>query len=123
MKKLACLLVGLSVSAGAASAVVAQTSKVLSRPQALAIINAKKADLFRDPGSIRDAEATNTRASDGGTMICIKVNAKNELGGYGGRKSYLVWIDAGKPYIVEAVDPNKQCGSFSAAPGLNARNR
>jgi hypothetical protein len=101
----------------------ANADTLLSRDKALSVIQARKSELFKDPSSLRDAAATGTkRGSEGGTLICVRANARNELGGYGGIKNYLVWIDSGKPYIVEATDPKSQCpGAFLPAPRLNRR--
>jgi len=100
-----------------------QAETVLSRDRAIAIIASRKSELFKDPASLQDVSATRTKAGEqGGTLICIRANARNELGGYGGLKSYLVWIDSGKPYMVEATRPETQCpGAFAPAPSFNRR--
>ncbi|RVG25055.1 hypothetical protein [Sinorhizobium meliloti] len=48
-------------------------------------------DVLKDPYSIRDAEISySVPAQGGGTFVCVKANAKNGMGGYTGRKGWLI---------------------------------
>jgi hypothetical protein len=55
-------------------------------------------DFLYDPYSVRDAEIStvaDTKGLDGVTtsMVCVKFNSKNALGGYTGRQLYLLYLD------------------------------
>ena len=48
-------------------------------------------DVLKDPYSIRDAEISyGVPAQGGGTFVCVKANSKNAMGGYTGRKGWLI---------------------------------
>jgi hypothetical protein len=114
MIKVALALAALTVSASAQS--------ILSRSATLQRIKVERHNLFVDPVSIQGAMASGTwAASDGGTLICIAINARNRLGGYAGRKTYIAHVGSRGADIENAVAPDRQCkgGKFTPAPQLN----
>lgn len=74
------------------------------------IVSAAKDYLF-DPFSVRDAEISSVMPLDkkrGLSVVCVKANARNQMGGYTGRQATSVRLMNGR--IVNAI-PN--------APGCN----
>ena len=51
-----------------------------------------KANLFKDPDSIRDAAIASPTPSMMGWQVCMQANAKNSFGGYTGRQTFIVQI-------------------------------
>lgn len=63
-------------------------SKAIKR----AIVAAAR-DILFDPYSVRDAEISNVADFGNGTQgVCVKVNAKNRMGGYTGRQSHAITL-------------------------------
>lgn len=60
------------------------------------VLNAAR-DVLYDPYSVRDAEITPVvqwmdAFGNRTTVVCVKFNSKNALGGYTGRQQYLVYL-------------------------------
>ena len=55
-------------------------------------------DFLVDPYSIRDAEISYMQfnARSGLHWLCVKANAKNQMGGYTGRQAVEVWVRNGQ---------------------------
>lgn len=51
---------------------------------------AKVRDLLRDPQS---AQFSDVRTTGNGLLVCGMVNAKNGMGGYVGKRTFVVWGD------------------------------
>jgi hypothetical protein len=55
-----------------------------------AIVEAAR-DILFDPYSVRDAEISNVADFGNGTQgVCVKVNSKNQMGGYTGRQAHAI---------------------------------
>ncbi len=90
---IASALIVCSASAGVAYDAYAQAiansvppSKAIKRA-----IVAAACDILFDPYSVRDAEISNVADFGNGTQgVCVKVNAKNRMGGYTGRQAHAI---------------------------------
>lgn len=83
-------------------------------PDVRAIIMANKGRLWKDPDSIKSAQIGTAPARHMGSMwhVCVKLNAKNALGGYTGEKYSLIGI---------YDDPNKQPEVLIENADINCR--
>lgn len=67
-------------------------------PQLRAQIVDAARDVLFDPYSVRDAEISYLADLPGDTdAVCVKLNAKNRLGGYTGRQVHAVYVRSGRP--------------------------
>ncbi len=71
-----------------------------------AIVNAAR-DHLADPYSIRDVEISSmvTDSAMGLQVVCVKFNAKNQVGGYTGRKAVSVRLKDGQPISTNDQPP------------------
>lgn len=76
-----------------------QAAAPVPAPDARAAVVAAKAQLWKDPDSIRGASITAPRRHMGFMWhVCVRANAKNSFGGYTGERDMLIGLyDDGKP--------------------------
>jgi hypothetical protein len=83
------------------------TSDAGPPPNVRAIVLAHKAQLFKDPDSVRDASITEPwRYLALGWRVCLRANGRNSYGGYSGQQTYtiLVYDDRTRPpHVAEPV--------------------
>lgn len=129
MRKLWCLGAALSLAACAGTttgSVVPAAS--LTPAEAKQIVLAGRAQIWKDPYSIRDARIGEPYACAGGlahvgnmpnVCVCVEANARNAFGGYVGLKQSAVLI-SGRA-IVDVMPPRSQdrCDSLLPFPDLN----
>ncbi|SDJ68062.1 hypothetical protein SAMN05428953_10842 [Mesorhizobium muleiense] len=97
---------GLALSGCQSAAFGVRTGSVLasqrepSTVEVNGILNAMREYLY-DPYSVRDAEISKVIDLGGTATVCVKANAKNQMGGYIGRKTVMVYMNAiGKPFAI-----------------------
>lgn len=86
---------------------VANSQQPPSKELKAAIVQAAR-DIVFDPYSIRDAEISNVvlfNPRAGIQAVCVKANAKNQFGGYTGRKATGISIRNGMILGATAGDP------------------
>lgn len=82
---------------------------LLSASEAQAIIVQKRAEIWKDPYSIRDARIGDPHVCDHnpvfgakGACVCLEANARNSFGGYTGMKrTIVVFPDAGGMNVLD----------------------
>jgi hypothetical protein len=78
-----------------------------------------KANLFKDPDSIRDAAIASPTPSMMGWQVCMQANAKNSFGGYTGRQTFIVQIYRnGAPPILLPTTIYDSCSGFVPFPEI-----
>jgi hypothetical protein len=87
-------------------------------PDAKAILLAHKAELWKDPDSIKDAAiAAPKRHMNFMWHVCVKANAKNAFGGYTGLKTSVIHIyDSGKAPEARSTVAGDVCDSIAYQP-------
>jgi hypothetical protein len=86
-------------------------------PNARGLIAADRARLFKDPDSIRDAQIGTINSSMWGWQVCLRANAKNGFGGYGGQTTYIATIYRnGSPILLQAPTIYDICSSDIYSP-------
>lgn len=58
-------------------------------------------DLLRDPESAQFSDFT---VAGNGLLVCGKVNAKNGMGGYVGKRTFIVWANDGASIAGDEMD-------------------
>lgn len=72
-------------------------------PELRKAIVTKARDVLFDPYSVRDAEISYLVDLPGQSdVVCVKLNAKNRMGGYTGRKVTAVYVQNGVPITAGA---------------------
>lgn len=83
---------------------------------------AHRAELFKDPDSIRDAAIGHeSRFLNMAWQVCIRLNAKNSFGGYTGLQEHVITIyDNGAPPIIQEPTIVSGCGAgYEPFPEMN----
>jgi hypothetical protein len=81
------------------------------------IIARNQTTLFKDPGSVQDAQIGVPKSSMWGWQVCLKANAKNGFGGYTGQTMYTVQLyKNGNPPILLPSTIYDGCGSDYFVP-------
>ncbi|WP_321345520.1 hypothetical protein [Breoghania sp.] len=110
MKKIAIMIAAAALLAGCQSTAELQASFEQAKPAPAsvkaAIVDAAR-DYLYDPYSVRDAEISYMQLirQNGLHWLCVKANAKNQLGGYGGRQTVEVVLRNGKIVGKQANSP------------------
>ena len=112
MNKLIILAFACSIVTGCQTVVpqsVANSQKPPSKALKATIVEAARNVVF-DPYSIRDAEISNVvlfNPQAGIEAVCVKANAKNQLGGYTGRQATSISLRNG--VILQAIQGDARC--------------
>lgn len=112
MKKFVVMTFVGALAAGCQTAVpqsVAETQRPPSNALKATIVKAAR-DVVFDPYSIRDAEISNVvlfNLQAGIEAVCIKANAKNQLGGYTGRQTTSISLRGG--VLLQAIPGDARC--------------
>jgi len=102
-----------------------QSASTRPPPDYRSIVLANKNRLWKDPGSIINAQIAEPRLSMGIWQVCIRLNAKNSYGGYSGESDELIqfYEDDRPPWNMGGPAPYCNGSSYSPFPELNGDYR
>lgn len=110
MKKWALLGVSLLV-AGCNQTARAPDHPHMYGTEVRSFILANKRSIFIDPDSVRDVSISDPYSTPRGlTTVCLRLNARNRMGGYTGMTDMLIFFKRDGRYETHTVtDPNDRC--------------
>jgi hypothetical protein len=92
-----------------------------TRGEMIALIQQQRAQLFRDPDSLKETAVGRLIRREGLTLVCLQTNAKNGFGGYAGLRQFIVVLENGKLDLTPGRFTESECGPWQPAPELDGK--